>query len=320
MRGRDFISLMDCSAAELEQLLELAVVLKAGDTCPPYLAGLNVGLLFAARSTRTRVSFQVAVSKLGGHAEQYNDQDMHMSTYETLKDTAAVLGRYLDAIVVRLYDMSAYGRGRASLNTLAEFSRAPIINALDDKDHPCQVMADLLTLKERFGEGYKRKRLVMTWAYSERQQSPGVLHSMLTAAALLGMHVTFAHPAGFELDPEYLAFAERAARESGARINFSQSLDEAAYGADVIYAKSWKSLTMPSAEEQQFKERIRHAWCVSSAHFQRANPAALYMDCMPFIRGQQVTAEVVDGERSIIYDQAENRLHAQKAILASLLV
>lgn len=319
MRQRDFIRLMDFSAQELEQLLLLAATMKAGHDRHPYLAGRNVGLLFAARSTRTRVSFQVAVSQLGGHPAQYDAADLHMSTYESLKDTGSVLGRYLDAIVIRMFDMSAYGQARASLDNLAHYSRAPLINALDDKDHPCQTMADLLTLRERFGQEYTRKRLVMTWAYSERQQSPGVLHSMLTAAALLGMRVTFAHPPGFELDDEYLAFARQAARTSGAAIDVCHSLHEAAEGADVIYAKTWKSLHLPTDDEQRLKERIRDDWRVSSEHFARANPGAVYMDCMPFIRGQQVTAEIADGERSIIYDQAENRLHAQKAILAALI-
>lgn len=319
MRQADFIALKDFSAEQLDQLVELAAAMKADRQQPKYLADKNVGLLFAARSTRTRVSFQVAVNQLGGQAAQYDTADLHLSVYEPIKDTAAVMGRYLDAVVVRLFDMSRYGQGRESLRTMAEYSQAPIINALDDKDHPCQVMADLLTLRERFGPDYRRKKLVMTWAYSERQQSPGVLHSMLSAAALLGMRVTFAHPEGFELDPEYTAFAQGAARESGAQIDFSRSLEEAAEGADVIYAKTWQSLTLPAEQEQRYKAELRETWRVSDAHFALANPGAAYMDCMPFIRGQQVTAEVADGPRSIIYDQAENRLHAQKAILASIM-
>jgi ornithine carbamoyltransferase len=315
LRNKDFIHLLDLSKADLERLVDLALAMKQGRNKEKYLVDKNIGLIFMMKSTRTRVSFQVATSQLGGHAEQYNAEDMHLSTYETLMDTAAVLGRYLDGIVLRMFNLDQYGQGRDMMQTIAKYADVPVVNALDEKDHPCQVLADLVTLKELFGDQYRQKKLVMTWAYSERYQSPGVLHSMLTAAAILGMNVTFAHPSGYELDEEYLAFA----RNSGSAITFCNDLSEAAEGADVIYTKSWKSLTLPKADEQLLKEQIRDQWCVTPQHFKLANPGARFMDCMPFIRGQQVAAEVADGAQSVIYTQAENRLHAQKAILASLL-
>jgi ornithine carbamoyltransferase len=242
-----------------------------------------------------------------------------MSNREEAKDTAAVLSRYLDGIIVRMYEMTQYGKGRERLNIMADYARVPVINALDEKDHPCQVMADLLTLQEKYGEQYKRKKVVMAWGYSKRQKSLGVLHSMMTAGSMLGMNLRFVHPVGFELDEEYVEFARNAIKESGGNLEFSNDLMEAAEGADVIYVKNWKSLKMTKEEEEQCKEGIRSAWCVTGEHFRRANPGAIYMDCMPFIRGEQVTAEVADGPNSIIYDQAENRLHVQKAILAAVI-
>ena len=319
MKNRDFINLMDYSQDELERLIQFTIDMKSGKDRRKYLQDKLIGMLFTVPSTRTRISFQAAARQLGAHAEFFNADDLQMKNHESLKDTAAVMARYLDAIVVRMYDMNHYGMGRDGLNTMAQYADVPVINALDDKDHPCQVMADILTLREKYGPGYKKKKIVMSWVYTKRQKSPGVLHSMLVAASMLGMTVTFCHPKGFELDPEYLAFAERAGKETNSRIEFCDNLHDAAAGADVIYGKNWKSLTMSTEEDMRVREAIKDDWCISKEHFDRANPGAYYMDCMPFIRGEQVTAEVADGENSIVYDQAENRLHIQKAILASLL-
>jgi len=319
LKGSDFIDFRRFSSKELAALLALAHDFKSGRNRQRYLEGKHLGMLFAVASTRTRISFQVAASQLGAHAEHYNSADLQLSNREELKDTAAVMSRYLDAIIVRMYDMAQYGKGRASLETIAEHARVPVINALDDKDHPCQVLADILTLQEKYGTHYKKKKVVMAWGYSKRQKSLGVLHSMMTAGSLLGMDLRFVHPKGFELDDEYVSFARSATQLSGGTLEFSNDLMEASEGADIIYVKNWKSLKLSTEEEASFKEEIKSDWCVSSEHFNRANPGACYMDCMPFIRGEQVTAEVADGPNSVIYDQAENRLHAQKAILASLI-
>lgn len=318
IKNKDLLNFMNFSKDDLEGLIDLAERMKCGDDRTKYLQDKQIGMLFGVASTRTRISFQVAASQLGGHAEHYNAADLQLSNRESLGDTAAVMSRYLDAIIVRMYDMNCYGQGREALNTIAEYADIPVISALDDKDHPCQVMADLLTLKEKFGRNYRKKKVVMTWGYSKRQKSLGVLHSMMSAGSILGMNLTFAHPRGFELDEEYTSFAMNAAKASGAKIEFSNDLLEASEGADVIYAKNWKSLKMSKEEEEVFKDQIKDDWCVSSEHYKRANPGAYYMDCMPFIRGEQVTADVADGKQSIIYDQAENRLHIQKAILASI--
>jgi ornithine carbamoyltransferase len=319
VKNRDFISLMDFGSAELEGLIELAIKIKAGEDSKSYLKDRFIGLLFSLASTRTRISFQVAAHQLGGHAEHLNTADLQISNQESLMDTAAVISRFLDAIIIRMYDMNFYGMGRENLNTIARYSDVPVINALDDKDHPCQVMADLLTLREKWGADFKKKKIVMAWGYSKRLKSLGVLHSIMAAGSLLGMNVRFAYPKGYELDEEYVAFAHDAVKKSGGTLEFSNDLNEASEGADAIYVKNWKSLKMSREEDERFRYEIRQEWCVNSGHFKRANPGAFYMDCMPFIRGEQVTAEVADGEQSIIYDQAENRLHMQKAIMASVI-
>ncbi len=319
LKNRDFLGLKDFTRDELEHLLDLALELKSGRDRTKYLDGKTLGMLFTKPSTRTRISFQVAARQLGGHAEYYHPDQLQMSNHETLIDTAEVMNRFLDAIVIRRYDLSDYGAGRRALETFAEHSDVPIINALDDKEHPCQIMADVLTIRERFGDDYKGKKVVLTWAFAERQKSPGVTHSWLMAASILGLNFTMAFPEGFEPDPEYDAFAREAAKASGATIEYSHDLDEASEGADVIYAKSWKSLASTVEEDRALRQKHREAWRVARRHFDRANPGAVFMDCMPLIRGDEADADVVDGPMSIRYDEAENRLHAQKAILAALI-
>lgn len=319
LKGRDFLGLKDFSRDELEGILALAAEMKSDRDRTRYLQDKNLGMLFTVASTRTRISFQVAARQLGAHAEHYVPTQLQMSNNESLVDTAEVMGRYLDGLVVRMYDLSSYGQGRESMQVIADHCRGPVINALDDKEHPCQVMADVLTMREKLGEDFRRRKVVLAWAYAKRQKSPGVTHSMMAAAGILGMNLTVAFPPGFEPDEEYTSFAREAARSSGGTIDFVHDLDEATEGADVIYAKSWKSLASTTEQDQELRARHREAWRVSQSHFDHAAEGAIFMDCMPLIRGDEATAEVVDGPQSVRYDEAENRLHVQKAILASLL-
>ncbi|MBL0388658.1 ornithine carbamoyltransferase [Tumebacillus sp. ITR2] len=319
MTTQHFLDLRNFSSQQLEQLLTLAADMKSGKNREKYLQDKTLGLLFSVASTRTRISFQAAARQLGGHAEFLSAADLQLSNHESLLDTASVMGRYLDAIIIRMYDMSRYGEGRKSLQLFAEHAGVPIVNALDDQDHPCQVMADLLTMQEKFGaQDYKKKKVVFTWGFSERQKSLGVPHSLMTAGSLLGMNLTFCYPEGWDLDPQYVEFAKEQIEKSGGTLNFSHDLMEASQGADVIYMKNWKSLRFSKDEEQKIKQEIRADWCVSPRHFEVANPGAVYMDCLPTVRGEGVAAEVLDGPQSIVYDEAENRLHVQKAILATL--
>ncbi len=320
LKNRDFISLMDFSGAELEKILTLAEDIKSGkNDISDHLVGKYLGLLFSVASTRTRISFQVGVSQMGGHAEHLNSNDLQLINHESLIDTAAVMDRYLDGLIIRMYDMTQYGKGREALRLIAEHADIPVINALDDKDHPCQVMGDILTMKENYGNEYKKKKLVFTWGYSWRQKSPGVPHSMMIASSLLGMNVVFAYPKGFDLDKEYVDFAKDAIKKSGGTLEFSNDLMEASEGADVIYVKSWKALNLPGEEDSKIRQEVRNDWCVSDKHFDVANPGAIFMNCLPIIRDEQATASVIDGEQSVLYDEAENRLHIQKAIMAAVL-
>lgn len=319
LKNRDFLGLKDFSREDLEGLLALAAELKRSPERRPLLQDKSIGMLFTSASTRTRISFQIAARHLGAFADPYSPAELQLSNNESLIDTAEVMSRFLDALVVRFYDLSAYGKGRETLHIMADHFAGPLINALDDKEHPCQVMADLLTMQERFGSDFRKKKVVLAWAYAKRQKSPGVTHSMMVATGLLGMNLTVAFPRGFEPDEEYTAFAREAARASGGTLEFSHDLNAASEGADVIYAKSWKSLASTTEQDRELREKFRESWRVSQSHFDRAQSEAIFMDCMPLIRGDEATEEVVDGPRSVRYDEAENRLHIQKAILASLL-
>ncbi|MEC5144125.1 hypothetical protein [Chitinophaga sp. 212800010-3] len=316
MHKRDFIDLRSFSGEELEQILQDAEAIKSGQKdVAQLLSGKTLGMLFSVASTRTRLSFLAGVRQMGGHAEYLNASDLQLKNRETIRDTARVMDKFLDGLIVRMYDMNNYGSGREALETLAANTSFPVINALDDKDHPCQVMSDVLTMKEQLGPDFRKKKVVLTWGFAQRQKSPGVTHSMMSAAALLGMNLVLAFPEGFEPDAAYIDFAKAQAAISGGQLSFSHNMMEASEGADVIYVKSWKALNLSDEKEQEVKKTIRTDWCLSSRHFEVANQDAVYMDCLPSIRGEEVTAEVKDGPRSIIFDEAGNRLHMQKAIM-----
>ena len=319
MFGRDVLSVSDLSSDEVFHVLDLAQRMKSVQDRTKYLADKCIGLLFNVPSTRTRVSFQVAASHLGASSFCYGVDELRLANRETIEDTAGVLARYLDALVVRWYDMEKYGSGHRRLQTMAECTDIPIINALDDEEHPCQVLGDLLTLRELFGEDLSNCRVVYTWAYSSRQKTPGVLHSSIIAAAMLGLRFTFVHPEHFGLDQRYLDRAEEIAGRTGASIVTSNDLEGAIAGADAVYVQSWKSLKLEGQQEWQARARLAHRWRVTESLMRLAGKDSVFLDCMPSNRGEEVDAEVKDGPRSRIFQQAENRLHAQKALLATLL-
>ncbi|MBN6886064.1 ornithine carbamoyltransferase [Cytobacillus horneckiae] len=314
----NFFDFSKLKGYELEKLIDLASSYKSGKIKDQPLKNKNIGLLFNVPSTRTRISFQTAIKHLGGEPLTYSAHELQLANKESMKDTATVMGKYLDGLVVRWYNMNDYGYGRNTLEEIAYNSNLPVINALDDKDHPCQIMADILTLKEKYGQNYKKKKVLFTWGYAERKKSPGCTHSMLTAASLLGMDLRIAHPKGFELDEQYLSFAKQTAKESGANLEFSNDLDEAIEDVDVVYAKAWGSLSLPGYEEQRYKNEIRDNWLVNHERFDRANQDAYFINPLPIIRGDEAIAEIIDGPRSLMYNTAENRLHVQKATLASI--
>lgn len=323
MRGKDFVTLMDFTGEEIQTILDVGFDLKRQNAIgQPHelLKNKTLGMIFAQPSTRTRVSFETGMTQLGGHAQYYSEDAMQRKNKETWEDTGLVLSRYLNALMVRLYDLEKYGMARDIMNEIRRSTTIPVINGLDDKEHPCQCMGDLMTIQEKLGLGWKKKKIVMSWAYAERVKSPGVPQAMLLASSLLGADITLAYPKGYELDDEYMAFAQNAARNSGSKISVTNDIYEAAAGADIIYAKSWGSTHgMPKAEDQAYRRQFEEDWRISNKHFALANPVSYYMHPLPAARGEEVDDEVIDGPHSIVYDQAENRLHAQKAVLALLM-
>ena len=323
MRGKDFVTLMDYTGEEIQTILDVAFDLKRQNAMGAeheLLKNKTLGMIFAQPSTRTRVSFETGMTQLGGHAQYYSEDNMQRKNKETWEDTGLVLSRYLDALMVRLYDLEKYGMARDIMNEIRKATTIPVINGLDDKEHPCQCMGDIMTLQEKLGTGWKKKKIVMSWAYSDRVKSPGVPQAMLIACSLLGADLTLAYPKGYELVDEYMAFANEAYKKTGGKLTITNDIYEAATDADVIYAKSWGSTHgMDKAEDKEYRKQFAKDWCISDEHFKLAKPVSYYMHPLPAARGEEVTDAVIDGEHSIVYDQAENRLHAQKAVLALLM-
>jgi ornithine carbamoyltransferase len=321
MKGKDFISLMDYSKEELETILETAFDFKkmlARGQRHELLKGKSLGMIFTQPSTRTRVSFETAMTQLGGHAQYYTPDTMQIAHKETWEDTGRMLSRYLDGLMMRVYDLERYGQAREIVDTVAKNATVPVINGLDDKEHPCQVMGDIMTFREKLGAGWRKKKIVMTWAYSPRSKSPGVPQAMLIAASLLGMDLTLVYPKSYELDENYVAFAEKAYQRSQGRLEIKNDIYEACGSADIIYAKSWGSLTLSKKEDEKYRGQFKKDWCINKYHFEIANKVSYFMHPLPADRGEEVTDEVIDGPMSVVYDQGENRLHVQKAILALL--
>jgi ornithine carbamoyltransferase len=319
IRGRDFISLSDFTKEELELILETGFDLKRkrrrGES-HPLLFGKTLGMIFQQPSTRTRISFETAMTHLGGHAQYYSPETLQLVHQESWADTAQVMSRYLDGIMIRNYLIGSYGEGRRVQRLMAEHASVPIINGADDEGHPCQIMADLMTIMERFGPAYREKKVVMTWAYSDRVKTIGQVHDMATAAALLGMNLTLAFPEKYQPDSKYMDRAMTLAQKTGARIHQIHSLDEATKGAHVIYVKSYGSLSMEKGKDLEYRKKLQEKWRVEKRHFEIADNAAIFMHALPAAREIEATNDVYDGPMSVIFDQAENRLHAQKSILS----
>ena len=327
LKGKHFISLKDYSKEELDRILDLAFDLKrklyAGE---PHLllAGKCLGMLFCSPSLRTRVAFERGITQLGGTAQYYAPDQLHIvkggRISESWEDTARVLSRYIDGLMVRLYTISGYrpleyGEAHDIMKTLAASAGIPVINGIDDMEHPTQVMADIMTLREKFGHEYKKKKVTIFWVYNPRGIPPGIPHSLLAAGGKLGMRLTFAHPEGYDLDPNYLNESRRIAKQAGGSIEILNNIDEAVKDADVIYAKGWKAIGKTPDEDLEMRASLKH-WRVEKKHFDKAATDAIFMHAMPIEREVEVTNEVIDSPRSVIYDQAENRLHVVKAIMA----
>jgi ornithine carbamoyltransferase len=301
---RDFLSIDDLTTAELHELLELAAKVKAapGDHAGR-LAGKSVALIFEKASTRTRVSFEVAVASAGGHPLALSATELQLGRGETIEDTGRVLSRYVDCIVLRTF-------GQERLEHLAGAASVPVVNALSDYEHPCQILADLLTVREQKGDLTGR---TMTYL----GDGNNVAHSLLLGGAKAGMHVRVATPPGYEPIPQLVQRAEEIAAETGGSVALSNDPSAASDGADVLYTDVWAS--MGQEAEQAERVLVFTAYRLDADKVSRAADDAIVLHCLPAHRGEEITDDVIDGPRSVVWDQAENRLHTQKALLLWLL-
>ncbi|BBX92279.1 ornithine carbamoyltransferase [Mycolicibacterium boenickei] len=261
-------------------------------------------MIFEKNSTRTRFSFEMGIAQLGGHAVVVDGRSTQLGREETLEDTGAVLSRYVDAIVWRTF-------AQERLTAMASGASVPIVNALSDEFHPCQVLADLQTLAERRGD---LKGLRMTYL---GDGANNMAHSLMLGGVTAGIHVTIAAPAGFEPDPHFVDAAKRRAAETGATVTLTDDAQAGADGADVLVTDTWTSM----GQENDGLDRVRpfRPFQVNADLLKRADPEAIVLHCLPAHRGHEITDEVIDGPQSAVFDEAENRLHAQKAMLVWLL-
>ena len=301
LRGRDFLSSADTSAEETHSLLQLAAQLKSGDRRID-LGNRVLGLIFTKASTRTRVSFQVAMARLGGQTVDLNPSVTQLGRGEPLEDTARVLSRYCDALAIRTF-------AQQEIVDYAHWASVPVINALTDLEHPCQALADFLTMQEVHGD-----LAGQTLAYIG--DGNNVAHSLMLCGALLGVNVRIGCPEGFEPLPGVLDQA-RSLAQHGAAIEVTSDPVQAVAGAQAVYTDVWAS--MGQEAEQAERERAFASFCVDQALMDQADPAAIVLHCLPAHRGEEISAEVMEGSASRIFDQAENRLHAQQALLAALM-
>jgi ornithine carbamoyltransferase len=304
VRHKDFIEIHDYNAAEVKEIFELAADMKKHpDRYARALEGQTLAMIFEKSSTRTRVSFEVGMFQLGGHALFLSSRDIQLGRGEPIYDTAKVLSRYVDGIMARTF-------AHKTVTDLADFSSVPVINGLTDLSHPCQAMTDYFTAWEKLGDLEGKK---IAYVGDGNNMS----HSLIFGAPKVGMHIAVATPKGYAPNPEVIAAAEADADGAGTKITLTDSIDEAVRDADVVETDVWASMGQEAEAE---KRRADFAgWIVDERVMSLARRDAIFMHCLPAHRGEEVAAEVIDSPRSVIYDEAENRLHVQKAIMHALM-
>jgi ornithine carbamoyltransferase len=297
-RTRHFLAIPDLSRPELLTLFDLAARMKSGAYREKPLAGRTLGMIFAKSSTRTRVSFEVGAYQLGGHALFLSSRDIQLGRGEPIRDTARVLSRYLDGIMIRTFD-------HADIEELAKYGSIPVINGLTDLLHPCQVLADLMTVRESLG-GWEGKAIA--WIGDGNNMA----NSWINAAGSLGFELRLACPEGYRPNPDILA-----RNQAKARILLTADPREAARGAHVVTTDVWAS--MGQEQEQEVRARAFQGYIVDGALMRLADPSAIFLHCLPAHRGEEVSEDVIEGPQSRVWDEAENRLHVQKALMATLM-
>lgn len=303
---KHFLRIADLAGDEIWELLELAKALKAEYKAGgnrPLLRGKALGMVFQKPSLRTRVSFEMGMVHLGGHALYLSPNEIKLGERESVPDAARVLSRYVDGIMARVF-------AHSDILTLAEYASVPVINGLSDDSHPCQALADILTIWEKRGQ---LKGLKLAYV----GDGNNVCNSLLSAAGKTGMHMSVAGPKGYEPKPQVLAEVRRFAAETGSEITLTCDPYQAVEKADVIYTDTWAS--MGQEAEAEARRRPFQPYQVNDRLLAAAQPGVLVLHCLPAHRGEEITDAVMDGPHSVVFDQAENRLHAQKAILVKLL-
>ncbi|HJT15985.1 MAG TPA: ornithine carbamoyltransferase [Thermoanaerobaculia bacterium] len=304
MKQKDFIEIHDYSAREVAAILKLAKdVKKRPKKYRDALKGKTLAMIFEKSSTRTRVSFEVGMLQLGGHALFLSSRDIQLGRGEPIADTAKVLSRYVDGIMARTF-------AHKTVTDLAENASVPVINGLTDLSHPCQVMADYMTASEKLG---KLKGKKIAWVGDGNNMA----HSLMFGAPKVGMDIAVATPRGYEPDPEVVRQAQADAKAAGTKITLTHSIEEAVDDADVVETDVWAS--MGQEEEAEKRRRDFEGWQVDPRAMRLAKKKAIFMHCLPAHRGEEVAADVIDGKQSVVWDEAENRLHVQKAILITLM-
>lgn len=303
LKGRDFLRVRDWTPEELLLVLDLADRLKARqrERVPHrLLEGRTLGMIFQKPSTRTRVSFEVGIAQLGGTGVYLATRDLQLGRGETIKDTATVLGRYLDGIMIRTFH-------QADVDELADNADVPVLNGLTDEFHPCQALADVMTVRERLGtfEGVRVAYL---------GDGNNVCHSLMVACAKLGLDFVAATPAGYEPSEEVAAWAREAALDAGTSVELTNDARAAATGADVLYTDVWTSMGQEEERERRLADLAGYG--IDGAMVGLASERAIVLHCLPAHYGEEIEEDVLYGPRSAVWDQAENRLHAQKALMA----
>ena len=306
LKHKDLLCIHDLSTEEVLLILDVAKKLKKMQKLGvphEFCKGKTLAMMFSKASTRTRVSFETGFHQLGGHAIYLNDRDSQIGRGEPIRDTARVLSRMVDGIMIRTFSHD-------SVIELAEFASIPVINGLTDLLHPCQALTDLLTIEEQLGF-LKGRKLVYVG------DGNNMAHSLMYACAKVGMDMVCASPKGYQPDPMVLKQAQEDAAQTGCTISVEEDIAKAVKGADVLYTDVWTS--MGQEAEREIRLKALHDYQINSELLKAANPGAIVLHCLPAHRGEEITEEVLEGPQSFVWDQAENRLHTQKAIMVLLM-
>ena len=320
-KNRDFITTQEWTTSEIETLLAVSSDLKHKfkNRLPHrHLPDKTIFLMFFDKSTRTRNSFEAGMTQLGGHAHFLTADVMQISHGESPKDTGIILSRYGHAIAIR-HDLVP-GEGNTYIREVARWADVPVINMQCDVDHPCQTMADLMTIREKLGNNLRGRKIAVSWAYAPSYAKPlSVPQGLIMLMTRFGMDVTLAHPPEYKLMPETMQAACDNARQAGVKFEVADNMEDAFRDADVVIPKSWGCLdTMGTNPQESLRiARQYQSWICDANLMKIARPGALYMHPLPADRGNEVTDEVIDGPQSVVYDEAENRLHTAKAIMST---